>query len=67
MIYTPRTLSLSIPGVEVYVPMRVVRNGSGSEVIFTAFRLPDMTDEKYAEDLGSVEKDLSTLKSILER
>jgi hypothetical protein len=55
------------PGVEVYVPMRVLANGSGSEVIFTLFRLPDMSDEKYAEDIGCVERDLRTLKTILER
>lgn len=55
------------PGVEVYVPMRVLSNGSGSEVIFTLFRLPDMSEEKYAEDVGLVEQDLRTLKNVLER
>ncbi len=55
------------PGVEVYVPMRVLPNGSGSVVIFTLFRLPDMSDEKYAEDAGWVERDLKTLKKVLER
>lgn len=54
-------------GVEVYVPMRVLPNGSGSEVIFTLFRLPDMSDEKYAEDAKLVERDLRTLKKMLER
>jgi carbon monoxide dehydrogenase subunit G len=54
------------PGVEVYVPMRVLANGSGSVVIFTLFRLPDMLDAKYAEDTSLVERDLSTLKRILE-
>lgn len=55
------------PGVEVYVPMRVLANGSGSEVIFTLFRSPDMSDEKYAEDVKLVERDLRSLKNILER
>ncbi len=55
------------PGVEVYVPMRVLSNGSGSEVIFTLFRLPDMSNEKYAEDIALVERDLRTLKAVLER
>ncbi len=54
------------PGVEVYVPLRVLSNGSGSEVVFTLFRLPDMSDEKYAEDVRLVERDLRTLKNILE-
>lgn len=54
------------PGVEVYVPMRVLPNGSGSEVIFTLFRQLEMSDEQYAEDAGLVERDLGTLKKILE-
>jgi hypothetical protein len=53
-------------GVEVYVPLRVIPNGSGSELLFTIFRSPDMTDEKFAEDIGLVERDLNTLKQILE-
>ena len=54
------------PEIEVYVPMRVLPNGSGSEVIFTLFRLPDMSDERFAEDVGMVERDLKTLKNVLE-
>jgi hypothetical protein len=54
-------------GVEVYVPMRVLANGSGSEVIFTLFRLPDMSDEQYAEDRQMVERDLKALKDLLEK
>jgi len=41
-----------VPGVEVYVPIRVLPNGSGSTVLFTLFQLPGMSDEKYAEDAG---------------
>jgi len=55
------------PGVEVYVPMRVVPNGSGSEMIFTLFRTPDMSAEQYAEDAKLVERDLQTLKDVLEK
>ena len=54
-------------GVEVYVPVRVVPNGSGSEVIFTLFKTPEMSDKQFAEDAGMVERDLKALKSILER
>ena len=54
-------------GVEVYVPMRVLSNGTGSEVVFTLFRLPEMSDEKYAEDMKLVEQDLRSLKSLLEQ
>jgi len=55
------------PGVEVYVPIRVLPNGSGSEVLFTLFKLPGMSDEKFAEDAGLVARDLETLKRVLER
>jgi len=56
----------SAPGVEVFVPMRVVPNGSGSEVLLTLFQPAGMSDEKHAEDIGWVEQDLNTLKSIVE-
>jgi hypothetical protein len=54
-------------GVEVYVPMRVLANGSGSEVLFTLFRRPDMSDKQYAEDMRLVERDLGALKELLEK
>jgi hypothetical protein len=54
-------------GVQAYVPLRVLSNSPGSEVIFTLFRLPGMSDEKYAEDMKLVERDLKTLKDLLEK
>lgn len=54
------------PGLEISVPMRVIPNGCGSAVIFTVFQLPDMSDEKFAEDIKLVERDLKTLKTLLE-
>ena len=53
-------------GVEVYVPMRVVKNGDGSEIMLTVFQTPEMTDERYSEDIKTVEKDLNHLKTIIE-
>jgi hypothetical protein len=53
-------------GVEVYVPMRVVKNGNGSEVMLTVFQTPEMTDEGFTKDIEKVEKDLNHLKTILE-
>lgn len=53
-------------GEEVYVPLRVVPNGTGSEVLFTLFRSPAKSDEKYAEDAALVARDLQTLKRLLE-
>jgi hypothetical protein len=54
------------PGVDIYIPMRVIANGTGSEVIFTVFRLPEMTDETFARDVEWVERDLRALKALLE-
>jgi uncharacterized protein YndB with AHSA1/START domain len=54
------------PGVDVLNPMRVVANGSGSEVSFTLFELAGMTAEKFAEDARLVERDLRALKKLLE-
>ena len=54
------------PGVEIYIPLRVIANGDGSEVLFTLFRLPDMSDETFARDAEWVDRDLKTLKTVLE-
>jgi hypothetical protein len=54
------------PGIEIVNPMRVVPNGSGSEIMFTLFQLPKMSNEKFAKDAGLVERDLLTLKKALE-
>jgi hypothetical protein len=54
------------PGVEIYIPMRVIPNGSGSELIFTLFRLSDVSDEKFAADAEWVMRDLTALKNLLE-
>lgn len=54
------------PGIEVHVPMRVVANGEGSEVLFTLFRRTEMTDAQFAEDQRLVRQDLDTLKRVLE-
>jgi hypothetical protein len=54
------------PGVEIYVPMRVVTNGSGSEVIFTLYRRPGVTAADFQRDAELVHRDLLTLKKLLE-
>jgi hypothetical protein len=53
-------------GVSFYNPMRVIPNGSGSEVIFTLFKTPGMSDEKFTADAEWVAKDLRKLKALLE-
>jgi hypothetical protein len=54
------------PGREIYIPMRVISNGTGSEVLFTLFRRSDMSEEKFAEDAEWVKRDLNALKNLLE-
>lgn len=54
------------PGVDILNPMRVVANGSGSEVLFTLFQLPAMLDREFAEDAALVQRDLESLKRVLE-
>jgi hypothetical protein len=54
-------------GATVHNPMRVVPNADGSSVIFTLLRLPGVTAQKFDEDARTVEKDLETLRTILER
>ncbi len=53
-------------GSVVEVPMRVVPNGDGAEVLFTLFRQPGMSDADFARDAGLVAADLATLKRLLE-
>lgn len=54
------------PGQEIHVPMRVVPNAAGAEVIFTLFQTPGMSDARFAEDAATVERDLQTLRRLLE-
>jgi hypothetical protein len=54
-------------GVKVYNPVRVFPNNDGSELVFALYRRPDMSDQGFAEDAKSVEKDLETLKTLLEK
>jgi hypothetical protein len=53
-------------GEIVYNPMRVTKDGSGSEVVFTLRRLPGMSDEDFGRDAEAVAADLARLKQVLE-
>jgi hypothetical protein len=53
-------------GLELYNPIRVIANGEGSEVIFTLFHTPDMSEAQHEEDAKLVEGDLRTLKGVIE-
>ncbi len=51
-------------GTEIYVPLRVIRNGEGAEVLLTLLRQPGMSDAQYAADAEWVERDLLVLKTL---
>jgi hypothetical protein len=53
-------------GVTIHNPIRVIPNGSGSTVTFTVIRMAAASDQKLDEDAKAVEKDLLTLKALLE-
>jgi len=53
-------------GREVLNPMRVFADGAGSEVAFTVFQQPDQTDAEFAADVDMIERDLQTLRDVIE-
>lgn len=58
---------VTLPSGETnYNPMRVVPNDDGSEVIFTVYRRPDVTDQMFSDDVNAVTRDLRQLKRLLE-
>ena len=52
-------------GPEVYVPLRIIANGDGAEVLLTLFRQPGMSDEKFAADADWVARDLDALRTLM--
>ena len=58
---------VSLPqGLEINNPMRVVANGSGSELLFTLFQTGNLSDTELAAEAELVNNDLHTLKQVLE-
>jgi hypothetical protein len=54
-------------GTTVYVPLRAVANGDGTEVSLTLYRQPSMDDATFAADSEWITRDLDRLKSVLEQ
>ncbi|MFV9671330.1 polyketide cyclase [Pantoea sp. ARC607] len=52
-------------GKEIYVPMRVIANEQGAEVLVTIYRQPFTSDEKFKQDIEWVSKDLEKLNQLL--
>lgn len=48
----------------VSVPLRLIANGRGSEVLLTLFRQPGMTEEKWKADVDWVKRDLAALREL---
>ncbi|HTU74691.1 MAG TPA: hypothetical protein VMG38_14345 [Trebonia sp.] len=53
-------------GEVIYVPMRVIADENGSEVLFTLRRQQGMTDAEFEADAEAVMADLARLKNIME-
>jgi hypothetical protein len=53
-------------GEVIYIPVRVITDGSGCEVVFTLRRLPGMSDRDFERDADAVAADLTRLKRVLE-
>lgn len=47
-------------------PMRVVPNGTGSEVLFTLIQLPGVSDQQFQQDMDTVRADLNKLRTLFE-
>jgi hypothetical protein len=52
-------------GPEIYIPLRIIPNGDGAEVLLTLFRQPGMSDAKFEGDAKWVERDLLSLKALV--
>lgn len=54
-------------GTELYMPLRVVANGEGAEVVLTLYRPPTLYDDAaFERDAAAVGRDLARLKALLE-
>ncbi|SEE04820.1 SRPBCC family protein [Streptomyces sp. TLI_105] len=53
-------------GETFYNPVRVIADGTGSEVVFTLRRQPGTSDADFERDADTVAADLTRLKELLE-
>ena len=54
-------------GKKVYNPMRIFPNNDGSELVFTLYQRPGMSEKMFVEDTKLVKKDMEKLKRLLEK
>jgi len=50
-------------GVRVLNPMRVLANGSGSELVMVVFQSPEASTEEFERDVQAVRDDLTRIKA----
>jgi hypothetical protein len=50
----------------VHNPLRVLRNDRGSEVVFSLFKRPGITDSEFDADAMIVREDLARLKNLVD-
>lgn len=53
-------------GTIVHNPLRVLRNGSGSEIVFTLFQRTGMSDGEFRADARLIDADLDRLVALVE-
>lgn len=51
-------------GQQIYVPVRVIENNGGAEVILTLYRLPGIDDATFERDAEWVKGDLEKLREV---
>lgn len=54
-------------GETFYNPMRVFPNEDGSELVFTLYQRPGMSDRDFRNDEEQIKADLKKLKALIER
>ena len=66
-LWRGRSHSHSPLGQCIYIPMRLIVNGTGCELLFTLFHESNLSDGQFASDAGFVQRDLNGLKRRLEK
>jgi hypothetical protein len=51
-------------GSEIYVPLRIIANAKGAEVLLTLFRQPEMSEANFLADIEWVQRDLLALQAL---
>lgn len=64
----PENLPLWASGLSGAIknPMRVFPNNDGSELVFTLYQRPGMSDNDFTSDEEQIKSDLARLKTLIE-